>query len=92
MAEVDANALLLPARVDVTTAAALFKRHLPRCATLERIDFAAVEHLDSAGVAMVHALQAEQRRRGAKSARLTSLPSRFAQLCQAHRIDPGVDS
>jgi len=79
--------LRLPARVDATVAAALYREWAPRAATLAAIDFAQVTTIDSAGVALVRALGAQAQRAGASSPRLESVPARYAELCLAHRLE-----
>lgn len=91
VAEPDAT-LVLPARVDAGAAAALHRVWAPRVATLAAIDFAAVTDLDSAGVALVRALAAQARARRGAPPRLLAPPPRYAQLCLAHRVEPGDTS
>lgn len=79
--------LRLPARVDATVAAALYRDWAPRAATLVAIDFAQVTAIDSAGVALVRALAAQAQRAGASSPRLESVTARYTELCLAHRLE-----
>lgn len=84
--------LALPARVDAAAAAALYRLWAPRAATLDAIDFAAVSSIDSAGVALVRALALQAVARRGAPPRLLTPPPRYAQLCLAHRIEPGDTS
>ncbi len=81
------HVLRLPARVDATVAAALYRDWAPRAATLVAIDFAQVTAIDSTGVALVRALGAQARRAGASSPRLDSVTARYTELCLAHRLE-----
>lgn len=80
--------LALPPRLDADAAARLYREWAPRAASLARLDFAAVQQLDSAGVALVQALQDAARQRG-REIELRALPARFEQLCLAHRLALG---
>jgi phospholipid transport system transporter-binding protein len=84
--------LVLPARVDAAAAAALFPVWAARSATLAAIDFSAVTSIDSAGVALVRALAAQARAGRGTPPRLLATPPRYAQLCLAHRVEPGDTS
>lgn len=76
----------LPAVVDATAAAALYRAWRPRLAQIGGFDLAGVTDIDSAGVALLRALQAEQRARGLTPASLHSVPERYRALCLAHRL------
>ena len=76
----------LPAVVDATAAAALFRAWRPRLAQIGGFDLASVTHIDSAGVALLRAVRAEQRARGLAVASLRSVPERYRALCLAHRV------
>ena len=76
--------LSLPARVDATAAARLhgqLRGELPGA-----IDFAGVQDIDSAGLALVVELAERARSRGFVCT-LSNVTPRFAQLCAAHRVD-----
>jgi ABC-type transporter Mla MlaB component len=87
-AEPAGEILALPPRVDAAAAAQLHRAWAARVATLGVIDLAAVQSIDSAGVALVHVLQARARAAG-RSIALRAVPPRFEQLCLAHRIAVG---
>jgi phospholipid transport system transporter-binding protein len=76
--------LTLPSRVDAPAAARLYAQlrgELPGT-----IDFAAVQEIDSAGLALVAEL-AERVRQQGRVCTLSNVTPRFAQLCAAHRVD-----
>lgn len=79
----------LPATVDATAAAALYRAWQPRLTRIATFDLAAVNTLDSAGVALLRVVQAEQRARGGMPAVLRSVPERYRALCLAHRVPVG---
>lgn len=76
----------LPARVDAAVAAQLYRAWRPRMARIRVFDLAAVTELDSAGVALLRAVQAQQRGLGLPTATLRGVPERYRALCLAHRI------
>jgi ABC-type transporter Mla MlaB component len=76
--------LALPARVDATTVAGLYRDAL-RAPPAAAIDFAAVADVDSAGVALVLEL-VERARRAGVATELRNVPEHYAQLCAAHRV------
>lgn len=78
--------LALPPRLDADAAARLYRDWSARAAALSRLDFSAVQELDSAGVALVQALR-DAARAGGREIELHAVPPRYAQLCQAHRIE-----
>lgn len=80
--------LSLPSRVDAVAAAGLHAAWAARAASIEAIDFAAVEAIDSAGVALVRTLVAAARAQRAPGPELRAVPTRYCQLCLAHRLDP----
>jgi len=63
-----------------------------RLGQVQRIDLAAVEQIDSAGVALVEALRDAIRNRSGKEPSLTGLPPRYHALCRAHRIESEGDA
>ena len=83
-----ADTLSLPPQVDASVAAALYRSWSTRIATLRCIDLSAVGAIDSAGVALVRALQSLARRRAGLDIALRGRPARYDQLCLAHRLDP----
>lgn len=80
--------LALPSRLDAASAAALWRQWAPRAGALAAVDFAAVQSLDSAGVALVRALLVQAHAAGA-APRLIAPPPRWQQLCLAHRVPAG---
>ena len=84
---------LLPAVVDATAAAALYRAWRPRLAQIVGFDLSGVASIDSAGVALLRAVQGEQRARGLTPATLRAVPERYRALCLAHRlVDAGMTS
>ena len=81
------DTLVLPARVDASSAREIFRAWAPRAASLRVLDFRAVASIDSAGVALVRVLQRLATQRGRELV-LEARPARFDQLCLAHRLDP----
>jgi ABC-type transporter Mla MlaB component len=82
----DAGVEALPAVVDETAAAALFRAWRPRLTQIAGFDLGAVREIDSAGVALLRAVQAAQRAAGGPVATLRAVPERYRALCLAHRL------
>ena len=83
----DAGAVeALPGRVDAAVAATLYRTWRSRMAGIKVFDLAAVTDLDSAGLALLRAVQAQQRALGLPTATLRGVPERYRALCLAHRI------
>jgi len=78
-----AGVLAIDGELTIATAATRFRELRPRLAGIGRISFDGVTAIDSAGVAVVLALQAAA---GMPMPSLTGLPARFDQLCVAHRV------
>ena len=77
----------LPATVDATVAASLWRRWRPRLAQIGVFDLAAVTELDSAGVALLRAVRTAQAgARDGTPAVLRNVPERYRALCVAHRV------
>lgn len=76
----------LPAHVDAAVVATLYRTWRPRMARIRVLDLSAVTDLDSAGVALLRAVQAQQRALGVPAATLRGVPERYGALCAAHRI------
>jgi ABC-type transporter Mla MlaB component len=83
-----AQTLRLPATLDAASAARCYRDGAARIARLRAIDLTAVQSIDSAGVALVRALQALAYARHRVELALHGRPARFDQLCLAHRLDP----
>lgn len=78
--------LQLPARVDAAVAAALYRQWRARSGALQAIDMQAVRAIDSAGVALVHQLQADALRAHGTHVQLLHASDAYRQVCRAHRL------
>jgi ABC-type transporter Mla MlaB component len=78
--------LVLPARLDAATAAALYRDWQPRVGQLAVIDMAAVASIDSAGVALVRQLRADAAAARGTPPLLHNPPPGYLQVCRAHRL------
>lgn len=78
--------LQLPARVDADAAATLYRAWHPRVRALAAIDMAAVESIDSAGVALVRQLLAEAGAARPGAPLLHNATPGYLQICRAHRL------
>lgn len=81
----------LPAVVDATAAAALYRAWRPRLAQIGGFDLGGVTDIDSAGVALLRAMQAQRRVQGLAPATLHAVPERYRALCLAHRVPTDGD-
>ncbi len=87
MSSIDASAVLtLPARLDAAAVAAIYREWAPRARSLAAIDLAAVQAIDSSGVALVRALRKLAQAGGGALPALRGAPQRYAELCAAHRL------
>ena len=85
-APTDDAVLTLPARVDAAASAALYRAWHPRVRALAAIDMAAVEAIDSAGVALVRQLLAEATHARTRAPLLHNATPGYLQICRAHRL------
>ncbi len=76
----------LPQRLTLATVAALYRAQFARVAQISAFEVSGVREWDSAGVALIQALRAQQRRLGAAIAPVIGDSSRYRALCQAHRL------
>lgn len=76
----------LPAVLDASAAATLARAWWPRLAQIDGVDLSGVNDIDSAGVALLRALQRARQARGLAPATLRAVPERYRALCLAHRI------
>lgn len=81
----------LPAVVDAAAAAALYRAWQPRVAQIVSFDLSDVRSIDSAGVALLRAMQTQRTALGLPPATLLAVPERYRVLCLAHRLDNGAD-
>ena len=77
----------LPGVVDAAAATALYRAWRPRIAQIESFDLSDVRSIDSAGVALLRAMQTQRRSLGLPAATLVAVPARYRVLCLAHRLD-----
>ena len=85
------QALVLPARVDAAAATALYRSWHRRLADLSAIDMAAVQAIDSAGVALVRQLRAEAAAARGRPPLLHNIAPGYLQICRAHRLPADGD-
>lgn len=92
MSTTEDGVLNLRGALTVQHLAPLWRDAQRRLGQLQRIDLAEVERIDSAGVALVHALRDAIRERSGREPGLTGLPARYHALCRAHRIESQSDA
>jgi ABC-type transporter Mla MlaB component len=86
-----ADAWRLPERLTLSTVAALHREGLARATGIAAFDVSGVREWDSAGVALIQSLRAEQRRLNAAVAGVIGDTGRYRALCEAHRLaDTGL--
>jgi ABC-type transporter Mla MlaB component len=84
------DVLRLSGRLGVTEAGQLHASGSSLLEGIRRIDLAAVDDIDSAGVAALRLLQKQAAARGHTLA-LAPLSARFRAICAAHRVDLDAD-
>jgi ABC-type transporter Mla MlaB component len=89
--ERDGEVLRLSGRLGLAEAGELHARGSSLMDGIRRIDLAAVDEIDSAGVAALRLLQKQAAARGQALA-LAPVSARFRAICAAHRVDLDADS
>jgi ABC-type transporter Mla MlaB component len=81
----EAGVLSLAGRLGADETVALLAEAARHGAALERIALAALDDIDSAGVASLHLLQREARAAG-RALSLEPVSQRYRAICSAHRL------
>ena len=86
----DGDALVLSGRLDRAAATVLWPAAQPLLAGVRTIELAAVDALDSAGLALLGGLAARIAGQGERP-RVSGAAPGLAELCAAYRMDPNLD-
>lgn len=85
----DGETLLLAGVIDRAAAVALWPQLTRALAPVRQLDLAAVEGIDSAGLALLGELAARLRAQGGGN--VNGSPAGLDELCAAYRLSPSLD-